>query len=106
MATKVRVTSGPVAFGGWMGLLEIDGDVLRVVGEGPGNHLEVDCSQVKRCSFNRINGLWALRMNDGRKLCLQTTGLILSADRTPAGRAANRSIKQLLAKHGARRFSI
>jgi hypothetical protein len=106
MATKVRVPGGAIAFGGWKGLLEIDGDVLRVVGEDSANHLEVDCSQVKRCSFNRINGLWALRMKDGRKLCLQTAGLILSADRSPAGRAANRSIKQLLATHGVRRFSI
>ncbi len=106
MATTARVPGGARAFGGWKGVLEKDGDVLRVVGKDSANHLEVDCSQVKRYSFNRINGLWALRMKDGRKICLQTAGLILSADRSPAGRATNRSIKQLLAKHGARRFSI
>lgn len=104
MATNVRVPGGAVVFGGWKGLLEIDGDVLRVVGQNPANHLEVDCSQVKRCSFNWINGLWALRMKDGRKLSLQTAGLILSADRSSAGWAANRSIKQLLANHGVHRF--
>jgi hypothetical protein len=106
MATKVRVPRNASVFGGWKGLLEIDGDVLRVVGEDPANNLEGDCSQVKRCSFNSYNGLWALRMRDGRKLYLQTAGLILSADRTPAGRAVNKSIKQLLAKHGVRRFSV
>lgn len=106
MASKVRVTRNAVAFGGWKGLLEIDGDVLRVVGEDPGNHLEIDCSQVKRCSFNSNNGLWAMRMKDGRKLYLQTAGVILSADRSPAGREANESISQLLAKHGVRGFSV
>jgi hypothetical protein len=61
---------------------------------------------VKRCSFNSNNGLWAFRMKDGRKLYLQTAGLILSADRSPAGRAANDSITQLLAKYGVRGFSV
>ena len=106
MATKVRVPRTATVFSGWKGLLEIDGDVLRVVGDDPANHLEVNCSQVKRRSFNSLNGLWALRMKDGRKLYLQTSGLVLSADRSPAGRAANRSIKQLLAKHGVRGFPI
>jgi hypothetical protein len=102
----VRLSRNAIAFGGWKGLLEIDGDVLRVTGEDPSNHLEVDCSQVKRCSFNSNNGLWAFRMEDGRKLYLQTSGLILSADRSPAGRAANDSITQLLAKHAVRGFSV
>jgi hypothetical protein len=106
MASKVRVPRSAIAFGGWRGLLEIDGDVLRVTGEDPANYLEVDCSHVKRCSFNSNNGLWAFRMKDGTKLYLQTAGLILWADRSPAGRAANDSINQLLAKHGVLRFPV
>ena len=106
MASKVRVPRSAIAFGGWRGLLEIDGDVLRVMGEDPANQLEVDCAQVKRCSFNSNNGLWAFRMRDGRKLYLQTSGLILSADRSPAGRAANDSINRILSKHGVRGFSV
>lgn len=106
MASKVRVPRSVVALGGWKGLMEIDGDVLRVIGDDPSNHLDVDCAQVKRCSFNSNNGLWAFRMNDGRKLYLQTSGLILSADRSPAGRSANDSIAELLRKHQVRGFSV
>jgi hypothetical protein len=106
MASRVRVTRTAVAFGGWKGLLEIEGDVLRVVGDDPANRLDIDCSQVKRCSFNSNNGLWALRMKDGRKLYVQSAGVILSADRSPAGRRTNESIRQLFAKHGVRRFSM
>ena len=45
-------------------------------------------------------------MKDGKKLYLQTSGLILSADRSEAGRAATESIARLLAKHGVRGFSV
>jgi hypothetical protein len=44
-------------------------------------------------------------MKDGRKLYLQTAGLILSADRSAADRAANASINQVLAKHVVRGLS-
>ncbi len=106
MPTKVRVPKGAIALGGWKGLMEIDHDVLRVSGDDQSHKLDVDCSQVKRCSFNSNNGLWAFRMTDGRKVYLQTSGLILSADRSPAGRAANDSITRLLAKHGVGGFSV
>jgi len=86
--------------------LELDGDVLRVVGDDPANRLDIDCAQVKRCSFNSNNGLWAFRLKDGKKVYLQTSGLLLSADRSSAGRAANGSIAELLAKHGVRGFSV
>lgn len=39
---------------------------------------------MKRYSFNSNNGLWALRMRDGRKLYVQMSGQILSADRSAA----------------------
>jgi hypothetical protein len=39
-------------------------------------------------------------MKDGKKLYLQPSGLILSADRSEAGRAAIESIAELLAKQG------
>jgi hypothetical protein len=106
MATRVRVPRSPSLFGGWAGLMEIDGTILRVVGDDPANRLDVDCGQVKRHSFNSINGLWAFRMRDGRKLYLQTSGWLRSADRSPAGRAATRSVAQLLARHAGRGFSI
>jgi hypothetical protein len=106
VTTKVRVPGNALALGGWRGQMEILGDVVRVVGEDRTNRLEIDCAQVKRCSFNSNNGLWAFRMKDGKKLYLQTSGLILSADRSGAGRAATESIAGLLAKHGVRGFSV
>jgi hypothetical protein len=45
-------------------------------------------------------------MKDGKGLYLQTPGLILSADRSGAGRAATESIAALLAKHGVRGFAV
>jgi hypothetical protein len=106
MMSKVRVPSTGLAFGGWKGVLTVDGDVLRVAGEDPSNVLGIDCAQVKRCSFNSNNGLWVFRMKDGRKVYLQTSGLILSADRSPAGRETNAAINGLLRKHGVRRFPL
>jgi hypothetical protein len=86
--------------------MEIDGDVLRVVGDDATRRIEIDCSKVKRCSFNSNNGLWAFRMQDGTKLYLQTSGAILSADRSEAGRAATDAIAALLTKHGVRGFVV
>lgn len=102
--SKVRVPSTSFALGGWKGTLDIDGDVLRVVGEDPSKLLDIDCAQIKRYSFNYRNGLWAFRMKDGQKLYLQTSGVILSADRSPTGHEANAEIEQLLRKHQVRRF--
>jgi hypothetical protein len=104
--SKVRVTNNGMALGGWKGQMEIVGDVLRVVGDDSVNRIDIDCAQVKRCSFNSNNGLWAFRMKDGKKVYLQTSGLILSADRSEAGRAATKSIGELLGKHGVRGFSV
>ena len=103
---KVRVPSNALALGGWKGQMEIVGDVLRIVGENPANRLQIDCSAVKRCSFNSNNGLWAIRMKDGKKFYLQTSGRLLSADRSQAGREATGSIAELLAKHEVRGFSV
>lgn len=100
MMARVRVPKYPIALGGWRGQLEIAGDVLQVVGDDPANRLKVDCGQVKRFSFNSNSGLWAFRMKDGKKVYLQTSGLLMSADRTEAGSAATESIAELLAKHG------
>jgi len=104
MTSKVRVPSTAIALGGWKGTLDVDGDVLRVVGEDPSNRLDIDCAQIKRCSFNRRNGLWAFRMKDGKKVYLQTSGMILSADRSPAGRETNAAIDELLSKHRVKGF--
>ena len=106
MATKVRVPKNAIAVMGWKGLMDIDGNVLRVVGDDPQNRLDIDCSQVKRCSFNSNNGLWAFRMKDGKKAYLQTSGLLLSADRSAEGRAATDAVRKLLTKHGVPGFSV
>ena len=104
MPSRVRVPSTGLALGGWKGTLDVDGDVLRVVGEDPSHRLDIDCAQIKRYSFNGRNGLWAFRMKDGRKVYLQTSGLFLSADRSPAGSETNAAIGALLSKHVAKRF--
>jgi hypothetical protein len=104
MTSKVRVPSTFMVFGGWKGTLDVDGDVLRIAGEDPSHHLDIDCAQIKRWSFNSNNGLWAFRMKDGKKVYLQTAGLILSADRSPEGRQANAAISQLLREHQVRHF--
>ncbi len=99
MDARVRVPRTGITFGGWKGRLEVEGDLIRVFGDDPANHLEIDPAQVRRCSFNSRNGLWAFRIKDGQKLYLQTSGRILSADRSPAGQAANEWIDELLATH-------
>jgi hypothetical protein len=48
MNARVRVPRPGVVFGGWKGTLEVDGDVLRVVGDDPSNRLNIDCARVKR----------------------------------------------------------
>lgn len=106
MATKVRVPKTALALGGWKGQLTIDGNVLRVVGDDSNKKLDIDCAQVKRCSSNSNNGLWAMRMEDGTKLYLQTSGMILSADRSSESRAATDRIAQLLAENGVRGWKV
>lgn len=86
--------------------MEIDGDVLKVVGEDLEQRLDIDCSQVKRCSCNSINGLWAFRMNGGEKHYLQMSGALLSADRSAEGRAATEQVRALLASHGVCGFTV
>lgn len=106
MDAKVRVPRTGIAIGGWRGLADVGGDLIRVMGDDPANRLDIDPGQVMRCSFNPRNGLWAFRMKDGHKVYLQTSGQILSADRSPAGRAANEWIDGLLAKHEVLVFSV
>ena len=45
-------------------------------------------------------------MKDGKKVYLQTSGLILSADRSPAGREANTAINELMRRHRVKGFSV
>ena len=99
MNAKVRVPRTGITFGGWKGRMEVEGKLIRVVGDDPVNRLDIDPAQVRRCSFNPRNGLWAFRVKDGQKLYLQTSGQILSADRSPMGQAANEWIHALLVEH-------
>lgn len=103
---RVRVPKTAMAFGGWKGHLRIDGSVLRIVGNDSAQQFNIDLAAVKRHSFNSNNGLWAFRMNDGRKLYLQTSGLFLSADRSGAGWDTTRTIAEILAQHGKRGFEV
>lgn len=103
MACRVRVPRTIVAIGGWKGVLEIHGDVLEIIGlNDPRKRLSIDCSQVKRGSFNSNNGLFALRMKDGHKHIVQMSGGLLSADRTDEGRSTTEQVGELLRKHGVR----
>ncbi len=86
--------------------MEIDEPVLRIVGDDPSNRPDIDCSDVKRYSFNANNGLWALRMCDGRKLYVRMSGHILSADRSPAGKAATQEVHEVLRKQAGLGFSV
>jgi hypothetical protein len=106
MTSKVRVPSNAFALGGWKGTLDIDGDVLRVVGEDPPHRLDIDCAQIEHCSFSGNNGLWVFRMKNEEKIYLQTKGFIWSADRSPAGREANAAIVELLRKHRVQGSSV
>ncbi|MDX6241356.1 MAG: hypothetical protein QOG10_6180 [Kribbellaceae bacterium] len=104
--SKVRVVPSVVAFGGWKGELTIDGDVLTIDSLDGSKHLAIDVKQVKRTSFNSNNGLWVFKLRDGSRIRMQSAGLLLSADRTSAGRAANDQIGELLAKHQVSGFSV
>lgn len=99
MQAKVRVPHRGVTFGGWLGRMDVGGELIRVVGDDASHRLEIDPAQVMRCSFNSRNGLWAFRLKDGDKFYLQASGRILSADRTPSGRAANEWIHELMVSH-------
>lgn len=99
--SKARVVSLPLAVGGWKGELSIDDDLVRIAAAG-GKELSFDLGQVKRASFNSMNGLWALRLNDGRRVRFQSAGGVMSADRSPAGQQTNELIRSRLAQHGVR----
>jgi hypothetical protein len=104
MTSKVRVPSVGFAFSGWKGTLDVDGDVLHVVGEDASKRLDIDTSQVKRYSLNGNNGLWSFRMKDGAKLYLRVLGLIPPTDGSPKARNPNAEIRELLRKNGAKSF--
>lgn len=95
-----------MVFGGWKGELDVVDDVLRIRGSQPDHTLDVDCAQVKRCSFNSNNGLWVLKMKDGTKHYIQSSGVLLSADRSPAGREANEAITDALSRHDVPGFAV
>jgi hypothetical protein len=104
--STVRVVPSVLVFGGWKGELSIDGDVLTIDSLDGTRHLSVDVKDIKRTSFNSNNGLWVFRLKDGGRIRMQSAGLLLSADRSPAGKAANDQISALLARHHVRGFSV
>jgi hypothetical protein len=97
--SKARVTQGNHVFGGWVGELTVDQDYLEIRGNGATQYVRVEGAQIKRASFNGMNGLWAIRMKDGTKYRIQSSGLLLSADRSAAGKQANKDIGALVDRH-------
>ncbi len=103
--SSVKVLPTSFVVGGWRGELTIDGDVLTVTGDGQ-KTVTVDMRTVTRASFNSGNGLWVFRFAEGGPVRFQSAGGMLSADRTPAGKAANEEITKLLARHKIKGFRI
>ena len=95
--SSVKVLRGPITFGGWKAQLILNGDLMTIEGSATGRSLVVSLAEVKRASFNSNNGLWAFRLHDGTRLWMQSSGGLLSADRTAAGRESNRMIADRLA---------
>ena len=59
-------------------------DVLMTFAFDDGQSFEIRFENVKRHSFNAINGLWAMRLKSGERYAIQTTGLLFSIGR-PVG---------------------
>ncbi|MGQ0464566.1 MAG: hypothetical protein ACT4QG_04515 [Sporichthyaceae bacterium] len=106
--SNVRVTRVPLAVGGWRGRISLDGDgaTIEPLAEGKGRTVVLSGSGIKRASFNSANGLWAFRLKEGGKIHVQSSGSLLSADRTPAGKETNRLLSELLDRHGVRGFRL
>lgn len=82
------------------GTARVEGDRL-VLRFDDGATREVPFAEVKRFSFNGINGLWAMRLRSGEKLVLQTTGALFSVGDRGQGHALNDAIGAGLVRHGA-----
>jgi hypothetical protein len=104
--SKAKVLPGLMVFGGWRGELTVDGDLIRIDSADHSRILEIDVREIKRASFNSNNGLWAIRLKDGRRARFQSAGTILSADRTEAGQQTNDVISALLKQHKVRHFGV
>jgi hypothetical protein len=102
----VKVLRGPITFGGWKAQLILNGDLMTIEEGATGRSLVLNLAEVRRASFNSNNGLWALRLHDGRRFWMQSSGGLLSADRTPAGHETNRLIADRLAQHRVRVFGL
>lgn len=99
---RVRVCKGPLVFVGWKGTLTIDGELLRIVGDDPAKTLIIDAREVKRASYNGMNGLWAMRLrNKGGRVNVQCGGSLLSSDRA-AGNEVATKIAELLRENKVR----
>ncbi|MGQ0624962.1 MAG: hypothetical protein ACT4PP_10005 [Sporichthyaceae bacterium] len=103
--SRVRILAGLSVFGGQGAQISIHDDQIRF--EAPdGASFEVDAAEIRRGSFNTLNGMWVLKLRDGRKVRFQGAGAMLSADSSPAGKLTNELLLALLKKHRAGRFTI
>jgi len=95
-----------MVFGGWKGQLSIKGNTVTITSPDRTKSLVINLAEVKKASYNSNNGLWSLKLKDGQRVRFQSAGVLLSADRTPAGQITNEKIQSLLSKHGVRLFGI
>ncbi len=102
--SRVSMLRGVSVFGGEPASIHIDGDQITFEAQAGESALTFEASGIKRGSFNPSNGMWVLRLKDGRKVKFQSAGGMLSADRTPEGKETNRLLQELMRAHGARRF--
>ena len=104
--SNVKILRGPITFGGWKAQLVLDGDTMTIEGHEAGRSMVVNLAEVKRASFNSNNGLWAFRLKDGSRMWMQSSGGLLSADRTAAGREMNEFIADRLVHLHVRVFGV
>lgn len=103
--SKIQILGGLSIFGGHPAEITVHDDLIRLE-TTEGEALDIDAAQIKRGSFNTMNGMWVLKLSDGRKIRFQGAGGLMSADRTPSGKETNALLLALLKKHRAGRFTI
>jgi hypothetical protein len=79
---------------------------MTIEGRESGRSRVVSLADVKRASFNSNNELWAFRLKGGGRMWMQSSGDLLSADRTTSGREANELIADRLACHNVHVFGV
>lgn len=104
--SRVKVLPRILIVGGRTAELTIDDDSLTIASATGGRLLVIRADEVKRASFNGNNGLWVITPKDGDRIRFQSSGWLISADRSPAGKQANVLLRNMLRSHGVRVFGL